>query len=80
MKTIKIFLLLLLASTSATAQKYAGGDISMLPKYEEAEAKYYTHDGKGISDVLTFFKDEGMNAMRVRLFVDPKKQTTNNGK
>lgn len=80
MKTIKIFLLLLLASTSASAQKYAGGDISMLPKYEEAGAKYYTHDGKGISDVLTFFKDEGMNAMRVRLFVDPKKQTTNNGK
>lgn len=80
MKTIKIFLLLLLASTSASAQKYAGGDISMLPKYEEAEAKYYTHDGKGISDVLTFFKDEGMNAMRVRLFVDPKKQTTNNDK
>ena len=80
MKTIKIFLLLLLASTSASAQKYAGGDISMLPKYEEVGAKYYTHDGKGISDVLTFFKDEGMNAMRVRLFVDPKKQTTNNGK
>lgn len=80
MKTIKIFLLLLLASTSASAQKYVGGDISMLPKYEEAGAKYYTHDGEGISDVLTFFKDEGMNAMRVRLFVDPKKQTTDNGK
>lgn len=80
MKTIKIFFLLLLASTSASAQKYAGGDISMLPKYEEAGAKYYTHDGKGISDVLTFFKEQGMNAMRVRLFVHPKKQTTDNGK
>lgn len=80
MKTIKIFLLLLLASTSATAQKYVGGDISMLPKYEEAGAKYYTHDGEGVSDVLTFFKEQGMNAMRVRLFVYPKKQTTDNGK
>lgn len=80
MKTIKIFFLLLLATTSASAQKYAGGDISMLPKYEEAGAKYYTHDGKGMSDVLTFFKDQGMNAMRVRLFVDPKKQTTDKGK
>lgn len=80
MKTIKIFLLLLLASTSASAQKYAGGDISMLPKYEEARAKYYTHEGKDVSDVLTFFKDQGMNAMRVRLFVDPKKRTTDNGK
>ena len=35
--------MLLLASTSATAQKYAGGDISMLPKYEEAGAKYFTN-------------------------------------
>ena len=52
-----LLFLLLLATTSASAQKYAGGDISMLPKYEEAEAKYYTHDGKGISDLLTFFKD-----------------------
>lgn len=69
--------MLLLAATSASAQKYVGGDISMLPKYEEAGAQYYTHEGKGITDVLTFFKDEGMNAMRVRLFVDPKKQTTN---
>ena len=43
MKTIKIFLLLLLATTSASAQKYAGGDISMLPKYEEAGAKYFTN-------------------------------------
>ena len=81
MKTIKIlFSLLLLASTSATAQKYAGGDISMLPKYEEAGALYYTHGGESIGDVLTFFKNQGMNAMRVRLFVNPKKQTTNNGK
>ena len=72
--------MLLLASTSATAQKYAGGDISMLPKYEEAGAKYFSHEGEGVSDVLTFFKEQGMNAMRVRLFVDPKKQTTDNGK
>ncbi len=73
--------MLLLASTTATAQKYAGGDISMLPKYEEAGSQYYTHDGESISDVLTFFKDQGMNAMRVRLFVNPNKQTTDsNGK
>ncbi len=28
-----LLFLLLLATTSASAQKYAGGDISMLPKY-----------------------------------------------
>ncbi len=83
MKTFKLNFLvsmLLLASTTATAQKYAGGDVSMLPKYEEAGSKYYTTDGESISDVLTYFKDQGMNAMRVRLFVNPNKQTTENGK
>lgn len=68
---------MLLFSTTASAQKYVGGDISMLPKYEEAGATYYTHSGQSISDVITYFKDEGMNAMRVRLFVNPAKQTTN---
>lgn len=72
--------MLLLAGTTAYAQKYVGGDISMLPKYEEAGAKYYSHEGKGVTDVLSFFKEQGMNAMRVRLFVDPKKQTTDDGK
>lgn len=68
---------MLLFSTTASAQKYVGGDISMLPKYEEAGATYYTHSGQSISNVITYFKEEGMNAMRVRLFVNPAKQTTN---
>lgn len=49
----------------------------MLPAYEKAGATYYTHSGQSISDVITYFKEEGMNAMRVRLFVNPTKQTTN---
>lgn len=55
--------------------RYAGGDISMLPTYEEAGAKYRTHEGKPIADVLSFFHDEGMNAMRVRVFVNPDNYT-----
>lgn len=51
--------------------RYAGGDISLLPTYEEAGAKYKTHDSKPVSDVLSFCKEEGMNAMRVRVFVNP---------
>ena len=47
-----------------------GGDISMLTKYEEKGAKYYDINGNSIQP-LSFFKQEGMNAMRVRLFVDP---------
>ena len=69
-----IFALMLAACTAtATAQKerFVGGDISMLPKYEEAKVAYKTQTGETVSNVLTFFKDEGLNAMRVRLFVDP---------
>ena len=58
---------------NASAQKYVGGDISLLTKYEEHGAKYYTHSGEAISDLLGFFADEKLNAMRVRLFVDPSK-------
>ena len=56
-----------------SAQKYVGGDISLLPTYEEHGAKYMDKDGKTITDVLAFLKEQGMNAMRVRLFVDPSK-------
>lgn len=75
--TLACGFMMLLFSTSASAQKYVGGDISMLPRYEEAGAKYYTHTGEPVSNVLSFMKEEGCNAMRVRLFVNPTKQTTN---
>ncbi len=58
-------------TTMAPAQKYVGGDISMLPKYEQAGVVYKDKNGNTVSDVIAFFKQEGLNAMRVRLFVDP---------
>ncbi|MCH4155013.1 MAG: arabinogalactan endo-1,4-beta-galactosidase [Muribaculaceae bacterium] len=63
--------LLCMISGSMSAQKYVGGDISLLPKYEANGAKYLDHDGNSISDMMTFFKTNGLNAMRVRLFVNP---------
>lgn len=71
------FLLILLAGLfglslcGAANPRYVGGDVSLLPDYEAAKAKYYDSAGKPINDVLTFCYDEGMNCMRVRLFVDP---------
>ena len=53
--------------------RYAGGDISLLPEYENAGASYKDHDGKPIASLLPWMRHEGMNAMRVRLFVNPKK-------
>ena len=62
---------LLLSPSASKAQKYVGGDISLLTRYEQNGANYMDQDGRKITDLLTFLKDQGMNAMRVRLFVDP---------
>ena len=63
---------------ATTAQKYVGGDISVLLKYEEQKATYLDKDGKAIADVLAFVKEQGWNTVRVRLFADPSKDTDKN--
>ena len=68
-----LFFVSLLFVGSVQAQKYVGGDISLLPSYEANGSKYRTTTGAAISDVITFSRDNGLNAMRVRLFVDPTK-------
>ena len=75
MKSIRqlAFAALLCCICNAHAQKKVGGDISLLTKYETNGAQYYDLDGNPISDMLGFFKQQGLNAMRVRLFVDPTK-------
>lgn len=66
-------LLAMVLQTSAQTPAYVGGDISLLPTYEEHGANYMDKDGQKIADLLTFLKEQGMNAMRVRLFVDPSR-------
>ncbi len=61
------------STISVQAKKYAGGDISLMTYLEDAGATYYTNSGTKITNTLQFFADEGHNAMRVRLFVDPDK-------
>lgn len=60
---------------AAAATRYVGGDISLLPEYENAGAVYLDHEGNHIADVLPWFGSQGMNAMRVRLFVNPDQYT-----
>lgn len=51
----------------------AGGDISLLPTYQANGAKYYDRQGNPIAGLTSFMqKEAGMNAMRVRLFVNPE--------
>lgn len=68
---ILAILLLVTALPAAAQHRYAGGDISLLPQYEAAGARYLDHDGRPIADLLPWLAGQGMNAMRVRLFVDP---------
>lgn len=72
MKKITYIMTIALATFfSGWGQRYVGGDISLLPEYEEAGAKYKTEEGTMIDDLLPWLREEGMNAMRVRLFVNP---------
>lgn len=62
----------------AESNRFVGGDISMLPDFEKAGATYYTNTGTKINDLISYCYDQGMNAMRVRLFVDPDKFISDN--
>ncbi len=73
MKKSRLFLSLAAAAamSASAATHYVGGDISLLPEYQQAGAKYYDHGGRRITSFLPWCREQGMNAMRVRLFVDP---------
>lgn len=67
-----LFTCLMLTSTAGdAATKWVGGDISLLPMYEDRGAIYYNENGSRITNMLSYLKSQGMNSMRVRLFVDP---------
>lgn len=74
-KLITSALLAMVLQAYAQETLYLGGDISLLPTYEEHGASYMDKDGQKITDLLSFLKEQGMNTMRVRLFVDPNNAT-----
>ena len=80
MNTLRLFLVsvLLCCFSMMQAQKYVGGDLSVLLKYEEQNATYLDQDGKAIADLLAYVKLQGWNTVRVRLFDDPSKDTDKN--
>ena len=79
MRKALILLLLMTGVMTANAQKYAGGDISMLKKFVDAGAIYKDKNGNAVQP-LEFFQAQGWNAMRVRLFVDPSKASAEDKK
>lgn len=52
--------------------RWAGGDISLLPSYEAVKTPYKDAEGRTINDVIAYVHDScHWNAARVRLFVNP---------
>lgn len=69
---LSLFILALLCMCVHAQTRYVGGDISMLPKYEQHNSAYKDAYGKNINDLLTWFiSDCGWNTFRVRIFVNP---------
>ena len=79
MKKTLLLTLCLMLTTMVSAQKYVGGDISMLKKFLDEGAVYKDKDGNAV-EPLSFMKTEGWNAIRVRLFVDPSKASAQHKK
>lgn len=55
---------------AAAQQRLLGGDLSLLPSYEAQGTVYKDYRGREVQP-LPFLKEQGWNAVRVRLFVDP---------
>lgn len=71
-KLYSIFLLAAFCLCAQAQTRYVGGDISMLPKYEQHNSPYKDVNGTKINNLLTWFiSDCGWNTFRVRIFVHP---------
>lgn len=70
MKKCIAFLFALILGVNGYAQRYLGGDISLLPAYKANGTVYQNKDGRAACP-YEIFKESGWNAMRVRLFVNP---------
>lgn len=77
MRKALILLLLMAGVMTVNAQKYVGGDLSLVPAYEAAGDVWLDADGNAINTkyqdgMITYVKEvAGWNAVRVRLLVDP---------
>jgi len=71
----RLFILIAAAGMLLNAQaqqRVVGGDISLLPSYEQYNTPYYDQQGTRITDLVTYAAETlHWNACRVRLFVNP---------
>ncbi|HLP26790.1 MAG TPA: glycosyl hydrolase 53 family protein, partial [Acidobacteriota bacterium] len=72
MKTLsRVAWMIAVAATTAEAEPfYVGADLSALPIYEQRGATF--SKGERTDDALALLRAEGMNGVRLRIFVNPK--------
>ena len=71
-RIFSLFIIALICVCAHAQTRYAGGDISMLPKYEQHNSAYKDVNGQKIDNLLRWFISEcGWNTFRVRIFVNP---------
>jgi len=81
MKKTLLLTLLSILTLNITAQKYVGGDLSLVPAYEAAGDKWKDANGNIINSnysdgMITFVHSvAGWNSIRVRLLVDPSQDS-----
>ena len=76
-KTLSI-LCALMCLTAHAQTRYVGGDISMLPQYEQYSSGYKNVNGQKINNLITWLvEDCGWNTFRVRIFVHPNQKEPN---
>ncbi len=71
--TILVLLLMLLEASAADVNRLVGGDLSLVPAYEQAGDQWLDESGTVIPDLIQYVQSKGWNAVRVRVFVDPSK-------
>ena len=70
-----LFIIAFLCTCAYAQGRFVGGDISMLPQYEQYSSGYKNAEGRKISDLITWLKEEcGWNTFRVRIFVHPSQK------
>ena len=81
MKKTLLLTLCCILSLTITAQKYLGGDLSLVPAYEAAGDKWLDAEGNTINTkysdgMITYLHDiANWNSIRIRLLVDPSKDS-----
>lgn len=77
MKKHIVIIMSVLVAIGAQAQRFLGGDISLLPTFQKNKTVYRNSDGQALCP-YKIFDEAGWNAMRVRLFVNPNNAPQDN--